>query len=261
MRGILVLGGLLFSAACAFGYSAVPPRSFIKSSANGKFVLVMLHPLRDEAKKELRMVKSLEELKEPKDIEQVFPHSGLYSTKLDSVPLKPLWTCDWRVAWGRNMMVSDDGKFVVRVADIDPGLRRWVLSYQKEIPEKKAGWDEAPALHIYKDGKPFRTVALREAFDTPSFSLRDCFMGPIVAIDSFDDAAGRVTISTEADERKRTATVNFRTGEVVSGGNSSAADAAGAGGRNWGRVALIGLVVVALGAAVFGVLLFRKPRK
>lgn len=243
MRGVLVLGGLLFGAASAFGYSEAPPHSFAKPTANGKFVLVMLHSFERPADKGLN---------------EKYGKSGLYPV---NDPTKPLWTCDWSARSERDVFVSDDGAFAVRVPDGNPGLRRWVLSYQKEIPEKKAGWDNEAVLHIYKDGRPFRTVALREAFAPSRFSDRDCFMGPIVAIDSFDDAAGRVTISTEADERKRTATVNFRTGEVVSGGSSSAADAAGAGGRNWGRVALIGLVVVALGAVVFGVLLFRKPRK
>jgi hypothetical protein len=250
MRGAFVLCGLLFCAASASGYSAAPPRSFVKPTANGKYVLVMLHPLRDEAKKEVRMIKSLEELKEPKDIEQVFPQSGLYSTKLDSVPLKPLWTCDWRVAWGRNMSVSDDGEFVVRVADRDPGLRRWVLSYQKELPEKNEGWDDAPAMHIYKSGNLIRTVTLREAFDTSRFSTRDCFMGPIVAIDSFDDATGRVVISTEVNESKRTATVAFRDGTVVPNEGGAAGDD-GAGGRNWWRTIGIGVVVVGALFAVF----------
>ncbi len=237
MRGALVLGGLLFGTASALGYSEAPPHSFAKPSANGKFVLVMLHNFERPSDKGLR---------------EKYGKSGLYPV---GDPTKPLWTCDRSARSERDVFVSDDGAFAVRVPDGNPGLRRWVLSYEKEIPEKRAGWEDAPALHIYKDGKPFRTVTLREAFGTSRFSDRDCFMGPIVAIDSFDDAGGRVVISTEADERKLTATVGFRTGDV------SADSAGGASGRNWGRVLLIGLVVVSLGAAAFGVLLFRKPRK
>jgi hypothetical protein len=244
MRGVLVLGGLLLCTAPALGYSAAPPHSFAKPTANGKFVLVMLHDWERPAEKGLNAK---------------YGRSGLYP--IDD-PTKPVWTCDWRADWERNVFASDDGTFAVRVPDHDPGLRRWVLSYQKSIPEKPAGWEDGPVLFVYKDGKPSRTITLREAFGTSRFTDRDCFMGPIVAIESFAD--DRAVITTEADERKRTAAVAFRTGEVNAGGGSGgrlSGESGSASGRNWVRVLLVGLTVVTACAGAFAVLLFRTARK
>ena len=44
MRGALIFGGLLFTST-ALAYDAAPPHSFAKPTANGKYVLVMLHRL------------------------------------------------------------------------------------------------------------------------------------------------------------------------------------------------------------------------
>ena len=256
MRRALVLAGLLVSAP-ALAYEAPPPHSFAQPTASGKRVLVMLHPLDGPKDKELK---------------KKYSASGLYPA---DDPTKPVWTCDWLAEREGNAFASDDGVFAVRVPDLDPGLRHWVLSYQKSIPPKKAGWEDGPALFIYRNGKEFRTLALRDVFDASRFTDRDCFLGPVVSIDSFDDATGRVNVSTEAKGTKLAATVDFRTGEVLdqrtdslprdstSGGGGGEGDET-AGGRSWGRVILIGLVVVGACAAAFvglAVLLVRHQRK
>jgi hypothetical protein len=251
MRRALVLCGLLF-ASPVFAYDPVPPQSFAKPTANGKFVLVMLHPFEGGAKKGLK---------------EKYAQSGLYPA---DDPTKPVWTCDWKANWERNVFVSNDGIFAVRVPDGDPGLRTWLLMNDHKVPPKPSGWEDAPALFIYKNGKLFHTLTLREVFVTSRFTDRDCFMGPVIMIDAFLDAGGQVTIRGEANGNKQSATVAFRTGEVVerSGGgepfglftSSSGSDSAG---RSWGRVILLGLIVVGvctasfIGAAVF---LIRRER-
>jgi hypothetical protein len=252
MRRALTPVLLLVLSSPALGYEAVPAHSFAKPTANGKHVLVMLqqHALPGD-----------------KALKEKYGRSGLYPV---GDPTKPAWTCDWVAMWDRNVFASDDGVFAVRVVDTDPAGRHWVLSYEKKIPPKKPGWADDPALLIYENGKPSRTLALKEVFGTSAFTDRDCYMGPIVAIDAFDDAGGRVVISTEANGRKRTATVAFRTGEVVE--RSSAGSLAGGGGisdlldgdgRSWGRMLLLGLLVVGVLTAAFAgaaVLLIRNQR-
>jgi hypothetical protein len=255
MRGVLVLSGVLI-AAPAFAYEAVPVMSYAKPTANGKYVLVMLHPF-EGARKELK---------------EKYGRSGLYSA---DDPTKPIWTCDWAADREYKVFASNDGVFAVRTPDGDPGYRHWrLMDEERPIPPKPAGWENTPALHIYKAGKLFRTLAVKDLFDTSRFTDRDCFMGPTVAIESFDDSTGRVVVSTEVKEQKVTATVAFRSGEVSErggrGGSPSAViggdDPPGTGGesasdRNWGRGLLIGLAVVGVCAAAFvgaAVLLLRR---
>ncbi|MCI0703525.1 MAG: hypothetical protein L0241_20790 [Planctomycetia bacterium] len=249
MRGLLVFGGILL-ATPAFGYSAAPPHSFAKPTANGKYVLVMLQKWDRPA--------------EP--LSKKYALSGLYP-KDD--PANPVWTCDWSANWERNVFASNDGVFVVRVPDSEPGLRSWLLQHDRPVPPKRAGWENEPAVMIYKNGQLFRTIALRDVFRCSRFTDRECFMGPIVTIDSFHDDGGRVSISTHADGKKQTVTVAFRTGEAIESGGGSSVESTGSGGsfdsstatgRNWGRTILIGLLVVGVGAAglVGLVLLARK---
>ena len=241
MRGLLILCGM-FLAVPAFGYSSVPPHSFAKPTPGGKYVLVMLHSLERPAEKGLK---------------EQYGRSGLYPV---ADPTKPAWTCDWRADWERNVFVSDDGVFAVRVPDGEPGLRSWLLQNDRLVDPRKPGWEDGPALIVYQNGQLFRTLALRDVFDTSRFTERDCFMGPIITIDSFDDAAGRVTISAQANGQKQTTIVAFRTGEVIErsgegrsmfdlpvlGGRSDSAT-----GRNWARTILIGLGVIGVGTATF----------
>jgi hypothetical protein len=256
MRALLVLCGGLFLAAPAFAYSAAPPHSFTKPTANGKYVLVMLQQ---------------HELPGDKGLKEKYGRSGLFPA---DDPTKPLWVCEgWNAQWDRNVFASDDGIFALRVNDLDPGLRHWLLGIDNHrIPPKNAGWENEPALIIYQNGKPLRTITLREAFDTSQFTDRDCYCGPIVTIDSFQDAEGRATISTEAGGRKRTTTIAFRTGEVTEkrgGGvlsipilNGGSGNASGSS-PSWVQVILTGLLVV-VGCVVafvgFSMLLIRKKK-
>jgi hypothetical protein len=251
MRRALVLVGLLV-AAPAFAYEAVPLRSFAKPTANRKYVLVML-------------------LGGPRDVElkKKYAASGLYPA---DDPTKPVWTCDWTANWERNVFASDDGVYAVRVLDRDPGGRTWALmDEERPIPPKKPGWDTEAALLVYQNGKLVRTLAIKDVFDPARFSDRDCFMGPIVTLDAFEDVAGRVNVSAEAKGKKLTATVAFRTGEVVTRTESRAhaddgndTDPDGESERGWGRPVLIGVLVVGLCTAAFvglAVLVVRHQRK
>jgi hypothetical protein len=260
MRAAYVLAGVMF-ANPAFAYDAAPAHSFTKPTVGGKYVLVMLLPHERPAEKGLK---------------EKYGRSGLYPL---ADPTKPAWNCEWTAEWDRNVFASDDGAFAVRIPDGEPGLRHWLLMSERPVPPRPAGWEDAPALFIYQNGKPFRTLALKDVFDTSQFTDRDCFMGPVVTIDSFQDSGGRVIISAEADGRKQTATVAFRTGEVVERGRAPGViernlggslrsgpldgEEAAAGCENWLRVTLIGLGVVALGcaaAAVVSVLLVWRRR-
>lgn len=258
MRGILIVMGMLLSGS-VFAYDAPPPHSFTKPAASGKYVLVMLQSHGGPRDQELRAK---------------YGRSGLYPV---NDPTKPVWTCDWVADWDRNVFVSDDGVFALRVQDLDPGLRRWLLGVDADrIPPKKAGWEDAPALMVYQNGKPLHTFAIREVFDKSQFTDRDCYQGPIVVVDSFQDAEGRVTISTEAGGKKRITTVAFRTGEVVEkksqGGGwfsipvlNGEGETESAGGLlEWVRVLLIGLVVVGVGALTLvglAVVLVRRQKR
>jgi hypothetical protein len=247
MRAALALAWGLF-AAPAFAYEAVPVTSFAKPTPGGKYVLVMLHPVGTEKAKALK---------------EKYGRPGLYPA---ADPTRPVWNCDWRADWDHNVFASDDGVFAVRVPDGDPGGRHWRLMSGERVPPKPAGWEGAPALFIYQNGKTFRTVALKDAFDASRFSDQDCFLGPVVTLDSFQDAEGRVTISVEGERGKQTATVAFRTGEVVEkgraagdiertiGGGSWSIPLPGgtdapAGAPNWLRMTLIGLAIVAAACA------------
>jgi hypothetical protein len=113
---------------------------------------------------------------------------------------------------------------------------------------------------IYNNGQLNRTLTLREVFRCSRFTDRDCFMGPVVTIDSFDDDAGRVNLSAVADGKKQSATIAFRTNEVIeSSGIGESFDPSPATTRNWGRAILIGLVVIGVGAVgVVGLVLLSR---
>lgn len=249
MRGVLVLCGVLL-AVPAFGYTAPPVTSFAKPTADGKHTLVMLHT--DAGGHETELNKK-------------YARSGLYPT---GDPTKPRWVCDWKAAREWGVFASDDGVYAVRVPDGDPGLRHWLLSSDPLIPPRAAGWDDAPALFIYMNGRLERTLALKDVFNTAGFTDRDCFLGPVVTIESFRNATGRVTIVTSANDRTLTAQVDFRTGEVsgrggrtpeppdgdvLKCGNTGPDDETDAPASvwRWGRVILIGLAVVGVGTAAF----------
>lgn len=256
---------LLLVASPAFAYDAAPPHSFAKPTADGKYVLVMLHGLGGARDVELK---------------KKYAASGLYPA---DDPTKTVWTCDWKANWETNVFASADGVFVVRVLDRDPGTRHWLLSNEeRKVPPKKAGWDDEAALLIYQNGKLARTLAIKDVFDPSRFSDRDCYMGPIITIDAFEDAEGRVSVSAEAKGKKLTTTVNFRTGEVVGHTETRAQRGAavmppdgeptrddepthdGETERGWGRPILIGVLVVGLCAAAFvvlAVLMIRSQRK
>src|SRR5262245_50740219 len=130
MRGVLIFGGLLCTST-ALAYDAAPAHSFAKPTANGKYVLVMLH--RHGLQADVALKKK-------------YASSGLYPA---NDPTKPVWICDWLAGWERNVFASDDGIFAVRVLDHDPGLRHWLLSNEdRKIPPKQPGWDGEAALII-----------------------------------------------------------------------------------------------------------------
>lgn len=266
MRGVLVLSGVLWSSA-AFAYDAVPVMSFSKPTANGKYVLVMLHP---------------GDFPRSKELKEKYGRSGLYPA---NDPKNPVWLCEWSAERDWMVSVSDDGVYAVRIPNGDPGLRHWLLSTERLIPARAADWDTAPALFLYKNGNLFRTLTYRDLFDCSQFSERDCFMGPVVSIEAFRDPDGHVSISSEKDDEKTLkTTVAFRTGEVIErggfgsggGGGRSRAPSSRSGtegtgtsarsgdateGRSWGRTLLMGFMVVGACSAAFAciaVLLVRR---
>lgn len=251
MRGVLVLSAFLF-ATPSLAFEPPILTSFAKPTSGGKYVLVMLHGHERPAEKGLK---------------DKYGRSGLYPA---NDPTKPVWTCEWRTLWEANVFASDDGLFAVRVPDGDPGFRGWKLMNDEPVPRKATAWDDAPALFIYKNGQPFRTLALKDVFDCSQFTDRDCFLGPVVSIEAFRDAEGRVVITSVANEQKQTATIAFRTGEVIergrSGGNASATVTSDAEGEpvselRWSRVILVGLAVVGVSTAVLvGLVLALRTR-
>jgi hypothetical protein len=253
VRGSLVLGGFLV-AAPALAYTAPPVTSFAKPTGDGRHVLVMLHTGPGGR---------------GTDLNARYARSGLYPA---DDPTTPRWVCNWTSARERGVFASDDGVYAVRVPDGDPGLRRWLLQSEALIPARAANWDEATAMFIYKNGRLERTLSLKDVFDTRRFTDRDCYQGPVVTIESFRDAAGRVTLATEAGGTTLTATVDFRTGVTNNRSGSVVPALDGVAfcpstgeppsGRSWWWPVLAGLTVVGAGTAVFVVLaalLARRP--
>lgn len=255
MRGVSLLV-LLACGSPVLAYSAAPPQSYTKTIPGAKFVLVMIN--------------SHESKERPSAVAKQFDKSGLYSVN----DLKnPLWTCDWCAEYERNVTVSRDGEWAVRVPDVELGLRHWLLGSegQRQYP-LQPGWQDRPAVWVYRKGQLVHTLAVKDLFDTSRFTGNDCFMGPIITLDPIDDTTGRVRVNTaHADGSRQTATVDAKTGEVIDRdnglglgfedcGNNGPSD----GWNRWVWVGLIGMGVVGVGAgAVVGltVLLVRGQAK
>lgn len=253
MRTLLIMAGVLFTLP-AFAYDAAPLQSYSKPVADGKFVLVMLRPGKNDFKPDLR---------------EKYGRSGLYPT---DDPTHPLWTCDWCADYADNVVVTADGEWAVRVADVEQGLRHWLLSIEnRPVLKPGDGWQDRPAVMIYRQGKLVHTLAVKDLFDTGRFTDRDLFMGPVMQIDAFEADTGRVWVSTPlADGTRQSAIVDSHTGAVSDKHNGGVFDdgalKCGNNGPSvswdrWVWAGLIGTGVVGFGAAaVIGltVLLVRR---
>lgn len=197
MRSALV--GVLLLSVPAFAYKPPPERNwdFEKSSPDGKFVLVTLRT-RDT------------------DLATKYARSGLYPA---DNPTKSVWTIDWPAKDKQSIFASGDALFAGRVLEERgmPGQRDYELAQlNPRVPPPPDGLEKMSVLFIYRGGKLHHEVLLGDVFDPSRFTDRDCFLGPVVTLDSFDDAAGNVVIATaHADGGWQKATVNFRTGEVL----------------------------------------------
>lgn len=232
--------------AVGFAYEAIPARSFTKPTGDGKHLFVMIVP------KAVRDIPN-------DDLRAKYGKSGLYP-KDD--PTAPVWACEWYTQYESAVAVSNDAAFVVRVPDRKINWQqRAGGSYR--IPKRPPGVEGLAAVTVYQSGKPLRTFTLRELFDCSQFTDADCDGGPVCEIDSFRDAAGRVTIRTVSGGKPQTRTIHFRTGEILPVGTSDlppeVTDPAGKRPppteatdrpapaepkRQWAHVALIGVIVV-----------------
>jgi hypothetical protein len=235
MRSALV--GVLLLPALAVAYSAAPPQSYVKPIPGGKFVLVMITP--HESKEH------------PSVVARRYGKSGLY--KADETK-NPVWACDWCAEYQANVTVSVDGEWVVRVLDVERGLRHWLLG-DDDRPQKphQPGWEDRPVAWVYRKGQLVRTLAVKDLFDTSRFTGNDCFMGPVLTLDPMD-AAGQVRVATaHADNSRQSATIDARTGEVTDrqAGRLPFEDCGNNGPSNdwasWVWVAVIGMGVVGAG--------------
>jgi len=256
MRSASVVAVVLL-AVPAFAYDAPPLQSYSKPVADGKFVLVMLRPGKNDFKPDLRAK---------------YGKSGLYPA---DDPTKPLWTCDWCADYHQNVVVTADGEWAVRVADTETGLRHWLLGIEgRAVPKPGDVWQDRPAVMIYRKGQLVHTLAVKDVFDPGRFTDRDLFMGPVMQIDAFEADTGRVWVSTPlADGTRQSAIVDTRNGAVSDKhnggwfddgtpkcGNNGPSD----GWDRWVWVGLIGTGVVGIGAAaVIGltVLLVRMQKR
>lgn len=249
---------LLVLLACGpsvLAYSAAPPQSFAKAVPGGKFFLVMLQPEGRDFKDDLR---------------KKYGKSGLYAV---GDPKSPVWTCDWCADYERNVVVTEGGEWVVRVTDVETGLRHWLLGIEGRPAAKPIDvWQDRPAVMVYRRGQLVHTLAVKDVFDPSRFTDRDLFMGPVLAIDAAEPDTGRVrVVTTHADGSQQTAMVDARTGEVVDrdagrGGwfTDCGNNGPSLGWERWAAVLLIGLAVVAAGAgAVAGLtaLLVRRQAR
>jgi hypothetical protein len=219
MRAILVLVGLSLGQF-AFGYSAAPPQSFAKATADGKHMLVMLRS------------KPAGDSRTPNLIESKYDRSGLYPVPKpgDKTPPVPVWACDWSADWPRDVLAANDAIHAVRVPDSDPGYRHWVLGIQNKrdgFPPKPANLESQPAVFLYKEGKLFKTLTFGEVFDCANLTAADCFMGPVVVLEQLDDAGGRVHLHVESERGSQYAAIDFRTGQVVIAGKVPPPDKCG----------------------------------
>jgi hypothetical protein len=215
MRCLLVVSGLLL-AGSAFAYKPLPvkERDFAKPTPDGKFLLVMLRTRDTELAKK-------------------YPQPGLYP--VDN-PRNPVWTLDWSAEYETSVFASGDRSNAGHVVWGDPVKQRWLyaerpderfLVYPVHISPKTTALGKVTAFFLYRDGKLNQRLTFDDLFDSARFSDLDCHFGPALVISSMDDPAGLVVIETKHEDGGwQTATVNFRTGEVVNRASSPVTPAA-----------------------------------
>jgi len=96
----LALLAILLNAVPGFGDSVAPPSSFSTVSANGKYVFVMIAPVRSE---EDGIYLRPEDRKDARTLRAKYHVSGLYRNDGSTTPL---WTVNW---YAYSVLVAFDG--------------------------------------------------------------------------------------------------------------------------------------------------------
>jgi hypothetical protein len=96
----------ILAPSLAYGDSAAPPRSYATPSTDGKFLFVMVAPLKAQG---YESSLSDEARQESQRIRTTYPASGLY---LNDGSTTPLWKVDW---YSDGVLVVSDGIHLVRL--------------------------------------------------------------------------------------------------------------------------------------------------
>jgi hypothetical protein len=173
---------LMVFGAPAWGYKPAPPRSHTTTSADGRFVFVILSPFPLEEEVE----RWREDLRpEIQALRAKWPVSGMYRNDGSA---DPLWTVDW---YAYKVDVPSDGEHVIRYTS-----GGW-------------SWKGEPALAFYQHGELVRSYQIPELVTFPALIGHGGWLSEA----HLDDASRTVTVRTELGERY---VFDVSTGEMVS---------------------------------------------
>lgn len=145
---------LLGSAGPVRADKVGPPSTYKVTSADGKYVFVMLSPL--PAEQELARYNE-DHQKVVKAIRDAYARSGLYRNDGSK---DPLWTVDW---YGRVVWIASDGVHVVRhgePADLEEARQQKPRSITANDLKQEA-------ISIFARGKLLRRFSIGELVDDP----------------------------------------------------------------------------------------------
>jgi hypothetical protein len=153
---------------------------------------------------------------------------------------------------------SNDRVHVVRTWNDDPHV-----VVRGKLKEGLAEIARANAVTIYKNGGSLHTFPVSALFDVNRFGSREGGLGTWVFwghVDSFQDEEGLVTLKARDGQE---ATIDFRTGTIVSGVCSERGKCGNSmpDGPTWLAALVAGGVVVMGCSAIFGVLFFVLLRR
>lgn len=102
---LLLLGWIIVDAQNIFSDTTIPPYSYSTTSANGKFVFVMISPVEMERDGDYL---GPEDKQKSQKVREKYSASGLY---LNNGSNKALWTVNW---YAYNVLIASDGVHLVR---------------------------------------------------------------------------------------------------------------------------------------------------
>jgi hypothetical protein len=185
-KHLLATIAIVVSANTARSDKPVPPYSHTTTSADGRFIFVMISPLPPEA--ELKPWNE-EWQARIRFIRQTWPRSGMY--RHDGLK-EPLWTVDW---YSLSVLVASDGVHVVRLG-----------------PWAGKGDFHEEAVSFFANGRLVKTYAVRDLVRSPDQLPTSVSHYEWEETVRLDDATKTLRVDTRGGEHF---TFDVRTGEVI----------------------------------------------